>query len=75
MFKKGPSTVMQLSLSSADPGHVTSQAIKELILKHKIVIIYLHVISTEHKPKLWFLAKSRYFTSVNENLNVQYLRQ
>jgi hypothetical protein len=26
---------MQLSLSSVDPGHVTSHALKELILKHK----------------------------------------
>jgi hypothetical protein len=39
---------MQLSLSrTTDPGHVTSHALKELILKHKVVIIYLHAITMQ----------------------------
>jgi hypothetical protein len=63
---------MQLSLSSTDPGHVTSHALKELILKHK---------SGDNLPSCNFhgvLAKDMNFepevgqcTAVNENLNVQ----
>jgi hypothetical protein len=32
------------------PEHVTSLAVKELILKHNVVIICLHSISTEYSP-------------------------
>jgi hypothetical protein len=58
---------MQLSLSIAVPGHVTSHALKELILKYKVVIIYLNAIFTEYKPK----PKVGHCTAVNENLNLQ----
>jgi hypothetical protein len=30
------------------PGHVTSHALKELILRHEVVFIYIDAISTEY---------------------------
>jgi hypothetical protein len=53
---------MQLSLSSTDPGHVTSHA-----LKAQSGHIYLHAISTD----MIFKPKVGHCTAVNENLNVQ----
>jgi hypothetical protein len=38
----------QLLLSKADTGHATSHALKEFILKHKVVIFYLYAISTDY---------------------------
>jgi hypothetical protein len=76
MFNEGPSarkgTKMQLSLSSTDPGHVTSHALKELIFNRK---------SDDNLPPCNFnriLANDMNFepkvghcTAVNENLNIQ----
>jgi hypothetical protein len=39
---------MQLSLSGTNPEHVTSHALKELILEHKMVMIFLPAISTDY---------------------------
>jgi hypothetical protein len=36
------------------PGHVTSHALKEFILKHKVVIIYLDVISSSINQRYEF---------------------
>jgi hypothetical protein len=53
MFNKGSSANKgkNSSLFSTDPEHVTCHALNDLILKQKVVQIYLLLISTYYLPK------------------------
>jgi hypothetical protein len=49
------------------PGHITSQALKELILVHKVVMKFPRSIWQRYE----FEPKEGHCTEVNENINVQ----